>query len=56
VECPEGQVPTGGGYRTSGRDIYATDSYPVTTGWVVLGKNIGTTPQSLVAVVICTTP
>ncbi|MFI2765440.1 hypothetical protein ACH5A3_42590 [Streptomyces echinatus] len=56
VSCPAGQVPTGGGARTSGYDIYITDSYAAGSGWTVLGKNIGSTQQSLRAVVVCTVP
>ncbi|BCM72785.1 MULTISPECIES: hypothetical protein [Streptomyces] len=56
VSCPAGQVPTGGGSRTSAFDIYVTDSYPAGNGWTVLGKNIGTTQQTLRAVVVCTVP
>ncbi|MFD5567527.1 hypothetical protein [Streptomyces cadmiisoli] len=56
VNCPAGQVPTGGGAKTSAFDIYLTDSFPAGTGWTVIGKNIGNSPQTLRAVVVCTVP
>ncbi|TDC12657.1 hypothetical protein E1265_29435 [Streptomyces sp. 8K308] len=56
VTCPAGQVPTGGGFRTSGFDIYATDSYASGTGWSVFARNTGTTAQQVRAVVVCTVP
>jgi hypothetical protein len=51
--CPAGTIVTSGGYNTSGFNIYATDSFKSGNTWVVIGKNIGTTTQTLTAVAYC---
>ena len=56
VTCPGGTQPTGGGFRTTAFDIQVTDSAPDGFGWMVIGRNVGSTPESLRAVVICTVP
>jgi hypothetical protein len=56
VSCPAGQVPSGGGAGTSAFDVYLLDTRPAGSGWLVFGRNTGTTTQSITAYVVCTTP
>ncbi len=56
VTCPGGTQPTGGGFRTTAFDIQVTDSTPDGFGWLVIGRNVGSTTEELRAVVICTVP
>ncbi|WP_326594913.1 hypothetical protein [Streptomyces sp. NBC_01803] len=56
VTCPGGSQPTGGGFRTSAFDIHVTDSAADGFGWSVIGRNVGSTTESLRATVICTVP
>ncbi|MGP4111381.1 hypothetical protein ACTWP5_10740 [Streptomyces sp. 4N509B] len=53
VECPYGQVPTGGGAATSAEDIAILDTHPTATGWLASGVNFGDSTQELRAYVIC---
>ncbi|GMA86298.1 hypothetical protein GCM10025868_15480 [Angustibacter aerolatus] len=54
VACPAGSLLTGGGHSTSGYDIITTDSFFSGNTWTVIGKNTGTTSQTLRAVARCT--
>lgn len=56
VNCPAGQVPTGGGATTSGTFNYLTDSLATATGWEIGVRNTGTASQTVRAFVICTVP
>ncbi|WP_059008201.1 hypothetical protein [Streptomyces specialis] len=56
VACPGGTQPTGGGFRTTAFDIHVTDSTADGFDWIVIGRNEGSTPESLRATVICTAP
>lgn len=55
VECPAGQVPTGGG-AGSGYDVLLTTTIPTDTGWTVRAKNTSSAQRALSAQVFCTTP
>ncbi|SOB78827.1 hypothetical protein [Streptomyces sp. 1331.2] len=56
VDCPSGEVPTGGGGQTSAFKIFFTDSYPSGSAWVVRGTNTNTVNESIRATAVCTTP
>ncbi|MFE6056474.1 hypothetical protein ACFQ6N_37510 [Kitasatospora sp. NPDC056446] len=56
VECPSGQVPTGGGGQTSAFKIFFTDSYPSGSYWIIRGTNTNTVEESIRATAVCTTP
>lgn len=62
VDCPEGQVLSGGGVQTSDSLTYVRDALPsedaqgVLRRWVGRAFNAGDTPQTVTAWAICTTP
>jgi hypothetical protein len=51
--CPAGSTVTSGGARTSGVNIYLTDSYKDNNGWSVRGSNTGTASQTITAYAYC---
>jgi hypothetical protein len=60
VQCPPGQVSTGGSGFTSGSQAFLIQSDPLMpndgNGWIVLATNTGTVNENLWPVGICTTP
>ncbi|SHN12629.1 hypothetical protein [Actinacidiphila paucisporea] len=52
VVCP-GVLPSGGGGKTSGYDMFFTDSYADGLIWYVRATNTGTTTQTLTAFAVC---
>ncbi|MFE6052487.1 hypothetical protein ACFQ6N_17170 [Kitasatospora sp. NPDC056446] len=54
VYCPEGQVPTGGGFGTGTTGNVNPDfQYAVGRQWIVRAKNWGTSDENLRAFAIC---
>ncbi|MCF2527253.1 hypothetical protein [Yinghuangia soli] len=55
ARCPSGQVPTGGGPRTSSGRMLINDSIPFTDGWAATAKNVDAQPGRLWVNVTCST-
>ncbi|MCB5907120.1 hypothetical protein [Streptomyces pinistramenti] len=55
VECPAGQVPTGGGGGTGTTGNLNFDfSYASGRSWIIRGKNFGNAAEDLRAFAVCT--
>jgi hypothetical protein len=52
AKCPPGKKAIGGGVNT-GQYLAITVSMPTATGWVVNGKNVGSTNTVIVAYAVC---
>ncbi|MET8977363.1 hypothetical protein ABZX85_17250 [Streptomyces sp. NPDC004539] len=55
IDCPAGEVPTGGG-GLGNPAVQFNESYPTATGWTVRATNNGSQPLTLFARVTCTRP
>ncbi|MDI2124553.1 hypothetical protein [Yinghuangia seranimata] len=55
ARCPAGQVPSGGGPRTSNGLILTSSSIPFNDGWAITAKNVDASPGHLWVNVTCAT-
>ncbi|KJS61560.1 hypothetical protein [Streptomyces rubellomurinus] len=53
--CPQGYVPSGGGFWTDAGDALTLGTYPTYTGWHTRGVSATTDPRELSSFVVCIT-